>query len=53
VYDSSEEEEENRVPISGAEDWKMMPEIRAQQEQGTKDGVKGMLSLEEKVVVHD
>lgn len=53
IYDSSEEEEENRVPISGAEDWKMMPEIRAQQEQGSKDGVKGMLSLEDRVVAQD
>lgn len=40
-YDSDEEEEDISHPISGAEDWKMMPEIRAQQEQGTKDGIKG------------
>lgn len=41
VYDSDEEDEENRQPISMADDWGMMPEIRAHREQGEKDNVKG------------
>lgn len=35
------DDEEDRIPISGVDDWKLMPEIRALQETGEKDGAKG------------
>lgn len=38
TYDSSEDEDEKREPINV--DWKMMPDIRAFQDQGEKDQIK-------------